>query len=89
MVDAQSFSEAARRTGIAKSAVCVVPHFMVADDIARGRAELLLEGKRRAEIGVYAVVAKSRGLPLRIRRLIEHLQRAFSAPSWRETLEPF
>ncbi|MGE0326728.1 MAG: LysR family transcriptional regulator [Polyangiaceae bacterium] len=71
-----------REAMLAGLGLCVVPYFMVARDVACGAAEPLLEKSRRGEIGVYAVVAKSRGLPLRVRALIEHLQKSFSASDW-------
>ncbi|WP_146653149.1 LysR family transcriptional regulator [Labilithrix luteola] len=63
--------------------LAVLPSFMVASEVRAGRAELVLEGLRRAEIGIYAVVSNARGLPLRVRTLIEHLQRHFADPDWR------
>jgi DNA-binding transcriptional LysR family regulator len=65
--------------------LAVLPQFMVAGDVAAGRLELVLEGQRKAEVGIYAVVAKARGLPLRVRALIEHLERHFARPNWRES----
>lgn len=71
-----------REAMLAGLGLCVVPYFMVAREVAGGAAELLLEDSRRADIGIYAVVAKSRGLPLRVRALIEHLQKSFAASDW-------
>ncbi|MEZ4376178.1 MAG: LysR family transcriptional regulator [Polyangiaceae bacterium] len=71
-----------REAMLAGLGLCVVPFFMVARDVNRGAAELMLEGSRRAEIGIYAVVSKSRGLPLRVRALIEHLQKSFARADW-------
>jgi DNA-binding transcriptional LysR family regulator len=58
---------------------------MVARDVAAGQVELVLEGARKAEIGLYAVVARARGMPQRVRGLIEHLQRHFARSDWRTT----
>jgi DNA-binding transcriptional LysR family regulator len=63
--------------------LAVLPSFMVAADVSAGRAELLLEGARSAEIGIHAVVPTVRGLPRRVRSLIEHLQRHFARAGWR------
>ncbi|MBS2022941.1 MAG: LysR family transcriptional regulator [Deltaproteobacteria bacterium] len=63
--------------------LAVLPHFMIAREVAAGRAELVLEGLRRAEIGVYAVVSSARRLPARVRALIEHLQLRFARSDWR------
>lgn len=73
-----------REAMLAGLGLAVVPYFMVARDVAVGRAELLLEGYRDAGVGIYAVVASGRGLPLRVRSLIEHLQRVFARPDWRD-----
>ena len=53
--------------------------------VAAGRLELLLEGHRRAEIGIHAVVSSTRGLPLRVRALVDYLARRFAQPAWRNT----
>src|SRR5262249_35209526 len=73
-----------REAMLAGLGLAVLPYLMVARGVAAGRAELVLEGQRRAEIGVYAVVASARGLPLRVRALIEHPRRHFAKPDWRE-----
>lgn len=67
-----------REAMLAGLGLVVLPHFMVARDVARGQAELVLEGKRSAGVGIYAVVASSRGLPLRLRILIEFLETYFA-----------
>ena len=74
---------ALRKAMLTGLGLAVLPFFMVARDVAAGRAELVLEGARRAQIGIYAVVASGRGLPLRVRALIEHLQKRFARPDWR------
>lgn len=73
-----------REAMLAGLGLAVMPYFMVARDVVKGRAELLLEGQRSAEIGIYAVVVWVWGLPLRVRALIDHLQRCFAKPTWRE-----
>ncbi len=74
-----------REAMLAGLGLAVMPYFMVARDIVAQRAEILLEGHRDASVGIYAVVASARGLPLRVRSLIEHLQRVFSRADWRES----
>ncbi len=71
-----------REAMLAGLGLAVLPFFMVASDVADGRAELLLEGQRRAEIGIYAVVPTARGLPRRVRALVEFLQRRFAREDW-------
>ena len=76
-----------REAMLAGLGLVVLPYFIVAPDVASGRAELVLEGQRVADVGIYAVVASARGLPLRVRALIEHLQRHFARPGWRDAVD--
>jgi DNA-binding transcriptional LysR family regulator len=61
----------------------VAPLFLVARDVAAGRLELVLEGARRAEIGIHAVFASRRQLPVRTKLLLDHLSAWFAADDWR------
>jgi len=63
--------------------VVVAPLFTVARDVAAGRLELVLEGTRRAEIGIYALFATRRQLPTRTKLLLDHLSAWFGADDWR------
>lgn len=71
-----------RQAALAGVGLAVLPWFMVAPDVRDGRLELVLDGQRRAEIGVFAVVASVRGLPLRVRALLDHLVRWFAGVDW-------
>jgi DNA-binding transcriptional LysR family regulator len=71
------------RAALAGTGVAVTPLFMVARDVRDGRLELLLEGARKAEIGIYAMFASRRQLPARTKLLVEHLVAWFADPSWR------
>ena len=66
-----------RTAALAGLGIVVLPQFMVADDVAAGRLELLLEGARRAQIGIYAITAHGRRLPKRVRLFIDFLARSF------------
>jgi DNA-binding transcriptional LysR family regulator len=59
---------------------------MVARDVASGTLELVLDGRRRAEIGIYAVYASRRNLPARTKALLDHLSSYFSVADWRTSL---
>ena len=72
-----------RRAALAGIGLAVVPFFMVAADVADGRLELVLEGARRAEIGIHAVFASRRQLPVRTKLFLDHLGAWFAAPDWR------
>lgn len=69
---------ALRSAAVAGLGVAVLPQFMVAADLAAGRLELLLEGTRRAQIGIYAITAHGRRLPKRVRLFIDFLARWFA-----------
>ena len=70
------------RAAIAGLGLAVVPSFMVAADVREGRLALVLEGQRRAEIGIFAVTATRRHVPVRVRRLVEHFARSFGRTMW-------
>ena len=61
----------------------VMPRCMVEREVADGRLELVLEGARRAEIGIYAMFPSRKQLPARTKLLLDHLVTWFSAPDWR------
>ena len=63
--------------------LAVTPLFLVARDVRDGRLELVLEGARKAEIGIYAMFASRRQLPVRTKALIDHLASWFDDPDWR------
>lgn len=60
----------------------VLPSFMIADEVRAGRLVLVLEGERKAEIGIFAVTATRRHVPARTRHLVDHLARAFARKKW-------
>jgi DNA-binding transcriptional LysR family regulator len=70
------------RAAVAGLGLAVLPSFMVAAEVRQGRLALVLEGQRRAEIGMFAVTATPRHVPARVRRLIDHLARTFAAMTW-------
>jgi DNA-binding transcriptional LysR family regulator len=72
-----------REAALAGLGLAVVPSFMVASAVAAGKLELLLEDRRQDELGIYAVMSSARGLPLRIRAVVDFLVRRFARPDWR------
>jgi DNA-binding transcriptional LysR family regulator len=72
-----------RRAALAGLGLIVLPLFMVAADVEAGRLELILEGARRAEIGIHAVFASRRQVPARTKLFLDHLSAWFAAPDWR------
>lgn len=72
-----------RYAALAGLGLAVTPLFMVARDVRDGRLELVLEGARKAEIGIYALFASRRQLPVRTKALVDHLATWFGNADWR------
>jgi DNA-binding transcriptional LysR family regulator len=64
--------------------IILQPDFIVAEPIRRGELVPLLPGYRAPEIGIHAVYASRKQLPLKVRKLIDFLVDAFRHPSWTE-----
>lgn len=71
-----------RESALAGLGLVVLPYFMVASDVARGRLELVLEGQRKAQLALFAVTGQARNLPRRTSAFLEHLTRWFKTPRW-------
>lgn len=71
-----------REVAAAGLGLVVLPSFMVSRELADGRLKVVLPGHRRGRIGLYAVLATRRQLPLRTRLFIEHLAAHFAEPRW-------
>ena len=66
-----------REAAVAGLGLAVLPSFMVVADLAQGRLELVLEGERRAEIGVYAMFAQRKQMPARTKLFLSFLSEYF------------
>lgn len=62
--------------------VVLQPDFLVGPDLRAGRLVELLPGHRSLDLGIHAIYASRKHLPLKTRRLVDYLQRAFRAPAW-------
>lgn len=71
-----------REAAVAGLGLVVLPSFMVSRELADGRLKSVLPAHRRGRIGLYAVLATRRQLPLRTRLFIEHLAAHFAEPRW-------
>ncbi|MFL5303947.1 MAG: LysR family transcriptional regulator [Polyangia bacterium] len=71
-----------REAALAGVGVVVLPLFMVAREVDARQLVLLLEGARRARIGIYAVTAGGPAVAPRTRALIDHLAHYFARPRW-------
>ena len=71
-----------REVAIAGLGLAVVPSFMVARDVREGRLRAVLDEDRRGRVGIHALFAARRQLPLRTRLFVDHLARHFARPDW-------
>lgn len=62
--------------------VVLQPDFLVGDDLRRGDLIELLPGWRSLELGIHAVYASRKHLPMKTRRLVDFLVEAFAKPAW-------
>jgi len=74
-----------REAAVAGAGLVVLPSFMVARDVNEGRLTLVLEGARRAAIGIYAVTANQRHPPPRARAFIDFMAKYFGRADWMTT----
>ena len=63
--------------------IVLQPDFLVGEDLRRGDLVELMPEYRSIELGVHAVYASRKYLPMKTRRLIDFLAEAFAQPSWR------
>lgn len=71
-----------RRAALAHHGVILQPDFIVGPDLRRGDLVELMPAWRAIEVGIYAVYASRKNLPLKTRKLIDHLADALREPSW-------
>jgi DNA-binding transcriptional LysR family regulator len=65
--------ETLRRAAVAGAGIVALPVFCLAPDLAAGRLVRLLEEHPLAPVGVFAVYAKGRFVPAKVRKFIDHL----------------
>ena len=62
--------------------VILQPDFLVGDDLRRGDLIELLPGWHSIELGIHALYASRKQLPMKTRRLVDFLVEAFATPPW-------
>jgi DNA-binding transcriptional LysR family regulator len=62
--------------------VILQPDFLVGDDLRRGDLVELLPGWHSIELGIHALYASRKHLPMKTRRLVDFLVEAFATPPW-------
>jgi DNA-binding transcriptional LysR family regulator len=71
-----------RRAALAHHGLVLQPDFIIGEDLRRGDLVEVMPTYRSIEVGIYAVYASRKNLPLKTRRLIDFLADALRAPSW-------
>lgn len=71
-----------RAAALEGQGIVLQPDFLVGPDIKHGALVELMPRYRSIELGVFAVYATRKHLPMKTRRLIDFLVDAFSAPAW-------
>ena len=71
-----------RAAALEDQGVILQPDFLVGPDLERGTLVELMPEYRSIEIGIHAVYASRKHLPMKTRRLIDFLVEAFRAPGW-------
>jgi DNA-binding transcriptional LysR family regulator len=64
---------ALRRAALAEAGVVVLPHFFLAEDLAEGRLVPVLTQYPVASLALYAVYAKGKFVPTKVRKFVDHL----------------
>jgi len=71
-----------RTAALLHQGIILQPDFLVGPDLECGALIELMPDYRSIELGVYAVYATRKHLPMKSRRLIDFLVEAFAAPAW-------
>lgn len=71
-----------RTAALEHQGVILQPDFLVGPDLKRGALIELMPDYRSIELGVYAVYAPQKHLPMKSRRLIDFLVEEFNVPAW-------
>lgn len=71
-----------REAALQGQGIVLQPDFLVGPDLRAGRLVELMPAYRSLDLGVHAVYATRKHLPMKTRRLIDFLADAFEAPAW-------
>lgn len=71
-----------RTAALEDQGIILQPDFIVGPDLKRGALIELMPDFRSIELGVHAVYATRKHMPMKTRRLIDFLVEAFSTPRW-------
>jgi DNA-binding transcriptional LysR family regulator len=71
-----------RQAALAGMGLCVLPTFLVAEDIALGRLRTVVDTFAGVELGIFAVYPQARRPAAKVRTLIDLLVAHFKRPRW-------
>ena len=71
-----------RAAALQHQGIILQPSFLVEDDLRSGALHEILPAYKSVELGIYAIYASRRQLPLKLRHLIDFLVEAFRQPAW-------
>lgn len=74
-----------RAAALAHQGIILQPDFLVHEDLRSGALVELMPDFRAAELGIFAVYATRKQLPLKVRRLVDFLVKALHAPPWAQS----
>ncbi|HEU4409084.1 MAG TPA: LysR substrate-binding domain-containing protein [Polyangiaceae bacterium] len=85
VVDDTHFLREAVRAGLG---IGMLPELFVAEDLAAGRLQRVLDGVLDHELGVFALHGHPRLAPASVRAFVDHLAACFRRPPWAEAARP-
>lgn len=71
-----------RQAALAGVGLCVLPSFLVAEDIALGRLRTVVDTFAGVELGIFAVYPQAKRPPTKVRTLLDLLVAYFKRPRW-------
>lgn len=71
-----------RAAALQHQGIILQPDFLVKDDLRSGALQEIMPDYRSVELGIYAVYASRKQLPLKLRHMIDFLVESFRAPAW-------
>lgn len=71
-----------RAAALEDQGIILQPDFLVGPDLRRGTLVELMPQYRSIELGIHAVYATRKHLPMKTRHLVDFLVESFAAPSW-------
>ncbi len=73
-----------RAAALQHQGIILQPNFLVQQDLRSGALQEIMPRYQSLELGIYAIYASRRQLPLKLRHMIDFLVDAFRRPAWEE-----